>query len=311
MELSGTIIRIDKKICLIYSQGKKYRAVYTRRRLKGAYLDQAKPVAVGDEVVFDTGQSRLGWVKQVLPRKTWLARNAVKCDKEQVVVANVEQICIVASLYAPPFRAGLIDRVLVAAHKGEIEPIIVVNKMDLKNQEKNWPEIAEKLEVYRNIGYPLLCTSIVTGEGLELLKQRLQNRTTVMAGHSGVGKSALLKALDPSLKLATKEVGRKSRRGQHTTTRVTLLPLGIGGFVADTPGVREFSIWQLEPNELAAYFPDLWQWANGCKYRTCIHIPEPDCAVKQAVARGEIAAFRYQSYCRIIESLTEEKNLAP
>lgn len=307
MEISGTVICVDKKVCVIYSEGKQYRALYTRRRIEGAYTSQLRPVAVGDDVIFETGKDRMGWLKKILPRKTALGRSATGKDKEQVVVANVEQMCIVSSIFAPPFRSGIIDRLLIGAQRGGLDPIIVLNKADLRDQEKHLGEVLDRLGVYDEIGYPICVVSAVSGEGIPALKERLSGKTTVLAGHSGVGKSALLVAVDPQLELKIHDVSRKSGRGQHTTTRVTLLPLGIGGFVADTPGIREFSLWQVKPEEVGPYFPEIAAHSGACKYKTCLHLPEPDCAVKKAVAEKKIAAFRYGSYCRIVESLGKEK----
>ena len=274
--------------------------------------EQLRRIAVGDRIVLEEKSGGGVWVEEVMPRATWLARSSVdKKSKEQVVVANVDQVAMVSSIHIPPFRPGLLDRMLIAAHTGRLSPIILINKSDLKSELDDWYETSEILDIYKSLGYPVICTSVVSGEGIEELRALLTGKTTVFAGHSGVGKSSLVSMVDPTIQLKTGDVSQKTCWGQHTTTTVTLLPLAFGGFVVDTPGIREFSLWQLDYDNVAQYFPEIAKYALTCKYKNCKHVQEPDCAVQQAVAADKIAQFRYQSYCRILESGEREIEQAP
>ena len=291
------------KRCVVHSANKSYRA-YIPRRIQGVSEISSKPVCVGDQVIFIKDKAQQFIIKEVKERKTKLSRKAIgPVEKEQVVVSNVDQLLIVTSLAEPAFHPGIIDRFLIAAHKGNLEPIICVNKMDLAEKIDDLESVIAALEVYRQLDYTVICTSATTKEDLSFLKQILKDKSTVLGGHSGVGKSSLLLAIDPELNLRTQEVGQKSKRGQHTTSSVMLLPLKFGGYVVDTPGVREFSLWQTEVAEVDQYFPEIFAKAPYCKYRGCSHTHEPNCAVQAAVEAGEIAFFRYQSYAYIIESI--------
>lgn len=306
MKLEGTVIRLFKKLCVVYSQGKKYRVNIPRKiHLQGQ--DKFQSVAVGDHVEFLVRSSKEIILEKVFPRQSKLTRNNVgKMGKEQVVVANVDQLIVVGSISTPPFRPGILDRLVIAAHTGGMEPVIVINKMDLKEEEANWANIEKQLEIYRNISYQVVCTSVETGEGIDELRDILANKSSVLSGHSGVGKSALLSKVDEKIQLKSGAVGRKTGKGQHTTSSSQLLPLTAGGFVVDTPGIRGFSIWEIDPNSLDQYFLDLREYLHNCKYKSCSHTHEPSCAVKEAVAEGKISDFRYKSYCRILESIEED-----
>lgn len=305
MDLQGTVLRLDgTKHCTILSEGTTYH-VHLKKRIVGSHPDEIKPVAVGDLVVFEPLVDGDGWVKEVLPRKSWLMRAAVgKPGKQQVVVANVEQLMVISSVAQPPFNPGIIDRFLVAAAKGKLEPIIVVNKCDLQANEPSWPFVEKEfLRVYKRLKYRVIYTSIYEPESLKELKAALSNHSTVVAGHSGVGKSSLLSAVDSNIQLRVNEINPKSQKGRHTTTSVTLFPLQGGGIVVDTPGIRNMSIWQMKPWELPYYFPEMASRLDTCKYKKCSHTHEPHCAIKIALEEKKIAVFRYQSYCRILDSI--------
>ncbi len=306
MHQEGTILRVDGKTCVVHNGQKEYRA-YIRKRIKGADSSQIKPVCVGDRVIFEVRGEQEVLIHEVLPRKSWLARKAVDhFGKEQVIVANVDQLFVVASFAEPPFNSGIIDRFLLAASKGNLEPGIIVNKSDLKEKEEE--EIHKKIEIYQSLGYNVLLTSIYSQESIEKLKDCLKDKSTVFVGHSGVGKSSLLLSLDRSLEVFVQSVNAKTFRGRHTTTTVTLWPLPFGGFLVDTPGIREFALWQMEIREVSFYFPEMKDLVPLCKYKSCTHTHEPDCAVKDALEKKEIALFRYQSYCRILESLQGQES---
>jgi len=301
--LTGTIIRIDGRRCLIHYNGKNYRA-YIKTKIHGAMLDEARPVAVGDRVNFEQRPNGDVLITEVLPRKSWLNRRSVSnINKQQVIVSNVDQLMIVTSVQDPLFQPGIIDRFLVSATKGNLEAKIIINKMDLLAISEDKKRIESTLKVYKNLGYTVLYTSIFDDASIAELKSHLLNKSTVFAGHSGTGKSSLLMAIAPHLKLRVGEVSEKHGKGRHTTTSIRLMPLGENSFVVDTPGIREFSLWQLDIAEVSHYFPEMASILSACKYNDCTHTHEPFCAVKEAWEAGDIANFRYESYCNIIESI--------
>jgi ribosome biogenesis GTPase len=218
-------------------------------------------------------------------------------ERVHVIAANVDQVLIVASADEPPLKASLIDRYLVAAHAGEIAPIICINKSDLGNTD----EIKGVADTYRAIGYPVILASAATGQGIDDLKDRLTDRETVIAGQSGVGKSTLLNTIQPGLQLATAEVSRTTAKGKHTTTTARLLKLECGGYVVDTPGVRSDDLAVVPKNEYELHFVEFVEHVPRCRFPDCTHIHESECAIKQAVDDGLIHPRRYESYRRIYE----------
>ena len=248
-----------------------------------------------------------GMVEAVLPRRSALARPDVFYSHlQQVIVANVDQVLIVAAWREPAFWPELVDRYLIAAARYNLAPIICVNKIDLAGEADEDPaELARTLAAYQQTGYRILATSARTGDGLAALREALAGRTTALAGLSGVGKSSLLSAAEPGLHLRTAEVSDRRHEGRHTTTQVTLHPLAAGGFVADTPGIREFGLAGLKGRDLPPFYPEIAAAAAGCAYADCSHTREPGCAVKAAVRTGRIAAMRYDSYRKIRHGLPE------
>ena len=214
-------------------------------------------------------------------------------------MANLDQIVVVQSLVDPSPQTGFIDRLLVAAEHYDVAAALCLNKCDLDPAGAEAP----LWNYYQDLGYALLKTSAVTGTGLKELQRQLQDRISLLLGASGVGKSALLNALQPQLRLRVSSVGEKTGLGRHTTSRTELFPLDFGGFIADSPGIRGFDPWEIAPAELGDYFPD-WQLAAGkCRFRSCLHRDEPDCGVKDAVAHGMIPPVRYQAYLAILRDL--------
>ena len=293
-------------MCQIYYENKEIKA-YIKRTVRGAWKDQVKTVVVGDKVQFEHRPDGDALVHEILPRKTWLTRKTLKrFGKQQVMVTNVDKLLIVTSIHAPLFHPGIIDRFLIAAHKGNLKTGIILNKVDLRDKEKKWDEITKQLAIYKELGYDVFFTSINMPDTLDRFKNELKDQVTILAGHSGVGKSSLLTTIDPDLKLAVSALNPKTKRGQHTTTNVKLMPVKCGGYVVDTPGIREFALWDLDAKELPHYFPEIQSRLHLCKFNTCTHTHEPSCAIKDAVENGEIAQFRYKSYCNILESIQDD-----
>jgi len=276
-----------------------------RRVLRTRLIERRNPLAVGDHVCLtvvadEDGVDREGVIESVEPRRTQLNRRYG--DREHTIAANVDQVVIVASANLPPLKPHLIDRYLVAASIGELHPVVCINKIDLDDGQA-----LEVLEVYQQLGFDAIATSAVTGQGVDELARRLEDKISVLAGQSGTGKSSLLNAIQPDLKLRVREVSEDTLKGRHTTSTAELLRLEQGGYVVDTPGIRQFEMTGIEPGELEAHFPDFEQWLVDCKYPDCAHTneDESDCGIKQAVLDGKIYPDRYESYLRMLDELIE------
>jgi ribosome biogenesis GTPase len=264
-------------------------------------IEHIDPVAIGDVVRFvDAGKGR-GMITEILPRRNKLSRPATTTGQrifEQVIVANADQVIPVFAAASPTPKWGLLDRYLVAAEAAGLPVLVCITKMDLAEQND---ELEEAIAEYRRIGYRIQPISVVTGEGLDELKQSLQRRVSVLVGKSGVGKTSLLNALQPGLGLRVRQVSQgKQGKGMHTTTQLEMFPLDCGGAIVDTPGIREFGLWDVAEEDVALFFPEMRQLVGKCKFGlNCQHDEEPGCAIRKAVTRGEISPYRYQSYLKL------------
>ena len=277
--------------CTLRGTLKRKRRSETGRRI---YAD---PVAVGDQVIFTQLDAEEGVVEEILPRKTKFSRQYAgkQDDIEQVIVANADQIVIVGSTRMPPLNFRTLDRFLILAEAGDMEAAICLNKMDLVDTVER-EEFTTTFTNYEKLGYQVIYTSIHSSESLDAFRHVLKDQFSVIVGASGVGKSSLLNAIQPDLGLRIGEVGLKTEKGRHTTTLVELFLLEIGGEVADTPGIREVGLWGVDTENLEYYFPEMEPYLGTCKFNDCAHVAEPDCAIQDAVASGEIHTERYRSY---------------
>ena len=270
-------------------------------------IEHVDPVAIGDEVRYIDAQDGSGLLVEVLPRRNRLARKtAVPMPGahpfEQVIVANVDQVAPVFAAANPTPKWNMLDRYLAAIESLELSALIVITKLDLVMDEagKGDADLLEMVAEYRRIGYPVLLTSAVTGEGRDELRQALQDRTTVLLGKSGVGKTALLNKLQPGLGLRVNEVSQATGKGRHTTTHLEMFPLDFGGAIVDTPGVREFGLWDVDEDDLALFFRDMRPYVGKCKFRLdCRPDDEPGCPIRNAVMAGAISPHRYQSFMKL------------
>lgn len=255
-------------------------------------------VVVGDVVEVARQEDGGHTIEAVGPRRTELARRAPGKGRQRakVLVANVDQLVAVFAVTRPAPRLRLVDRFLVLAESSGLEAVVVANKVDLAASAEAAAALRE-LESYEALGYPVLRVSVKTGEGMEALRERVCGRTSVFSGPSGVGKSTLLNTLQPGLALRTAEVSEAVGKGRHTTVAARLIPLDCGGYVADTPGLRELGLWGVEPGELDLCFPEFRPYLDDCRFgRSCTHTHEPDCAVAAAAATADIPPARLESY---------------
>lgn len=272
--------------------GQIYRCA-TRRLLKTLSTDQRHVVAAGDRVRFRAEPNNEGIIERIEPRHGIISRTSR--GRQHVIVANVDLLLIVTSAAEPHLKPNLIDRLLVTAEKAEIKPVICVNKVDLVDPADLQPLVG----VYGQMGYEVLLLSALTGFGAERLARRVIGRDSVLTGQSGVGKSSLLNTIEPDLDLRVRAVSAETQKGRHTTTTAQLIPLSKGGYVVDTPGIRQFQLWDVIPEEVAGYYRDVRPYVSRCRFPDCTHTHEADCAVKDAVADGRLDARRYESYCHL------------
>lgn len=287
--------------------GKQYNArILGKFKIDG--LTSTNPIAVGDKVTIETENEIEDSVTitEIADRRNYINRTS-PANKHQhhIIASNLDQSLLFATLKDPKTSQGFIDRFLIASEAYHVPAIIVFNKADLY-KKKELDKFAELRSTYETIGYKVLLTSIETGEGLEAVKSVLQDKITLLSGHSGVGKSSFINKVFPELNLKTQDVSGWSGKGLHTTTFAEMFDLPGGGKIIDTPGIRELGLVDISKQELSHYFPEMRALINDCQFNNCMHLNEPGCAVKAAVEEGTININRYISYCNILESINEK-----
>ncbi|WP_318026062.1 ribosome small subunit-dependent GTPase A [Dethiobacter alkaliphilus] len=264
-----------------------------RCRARGRFKKEGTTIHAGDRVRFTFLSETEGVLEEVKPRESFLVRPPV---------ANVDQVMIVCAPQDPPLSLQLLDRLLVLAESQRLRSVICMNKDDLPHDKES-----ALRDLYGGAGYTVLFTSALYGQGIEDAKQQLCKRITVLAGPSGVGKSSLLNRIQPGLQLKTAEISEKSKRGRHTTRHVELLTLDCGGLVADSPGFSQLDLSGVASEELPFFFPEFQDFSPQCRFKSCKHYNEPDCAVKDALERGEIASSRYNNYLVFLEEVMAQE----
>lgn len=270
-------------------------------RLRLEELKHTNPVSVGDEVILSSEEGDI--IVDLIPRKNYLIRKSTNLSKQtHIVAANIDQLIILASYKLPRTSTGFIDRLLATAEAYRIPACIVFNKTDLLDKEE-LEEVMFYLNVYTSLGYTSLGISAENEESVKALKDLVKNKTNLFTGHSGVGKSTLVNKIDPSLNLRTGAISDKFNKGKHTTTFAEMIPISIGGYIIDTPGIKEFGMARMEKNEVTDYFRELFELKGECKFNNCLHVNEPECAVLKAWEENKIADFRYKNYLNILDTL--------
>lgn len=282
-------------------------------RIKG--IRSTNPIAVGDQVEFTVRQedsskegAQVGLINNIIERKNYIIRKSPNLSKEShIIAANIDQAFLIVTISQPVTSTTFIDRFLVSAEAYRIPCRLIFNKIDLYNEEQT-QRMESMIAVYEKIGYICLKVSATEQVGIEQLKQMIQDKTNVFSGHSGVGKSTIINSLQPGIGLKTGDISEAHQSGKHTTTYSEMINLDFGGYIIDTPGIKGFGLLEMEKEEISHYFPEMFRLLNDCQYYNCTHTHEPGCAVKKAVAEGEIAESRYDTYLGLLDGDEKYRN---
>lgn len=277
-------------------------------RIKGKFriggIKSTNPVAVGDHVAIEIekkGDETVGVISHIEERENYIIRKSVNLSKQtHIIAANIDVAFLLVTLNNPPTFTTFIDRFLVTAEAYHIKTVLLFNKIDTYNEDELL-EIKFLAALYRKIGYECIGISAVTGKNIDKVKAIMKDKVTMFSGHSGVGKSTLINAIEPGLDLKTSEISEQHLQGQHTTTFAEMFDLSFGGQIIDTPGIKGFGVVEIDKEELGDYFPEFFELKEHCKFNNCLHLEEPNCAVKEALEDEEIAWSRYKSYLQILE----------
>ena len=298
----GTVVKSTGSRYLVSISKNKLEECTLRGKLRLENLKSTNPVVVGDKVKIT--QTNSGWViEDILPRKNYIIRKSTNLSKQtHIIAANIDLAVILASIAVPQTSMGFIDRFLVTAEAYRIPAAVVFHKSDLlqTNEEREIQKAFVK--IYTDIGYPVLETSIKDKKSIQELYSLIQGKTILLSGHSGVGKSSLINALNPNLDLKTGQVSLKHLKGKHTTTYAELLQIDDTTFVIDTPGIKEFGLVNMDKDEISHYFPEIRKFLGQCKFNNCTHINEPGCIILEELNKGTINLSRYKSYLSMINN---------
>lgn len=273
-------------------------------RLKG--IKSTNPIAVGDMVEYDLENETEGVITDIMPRNNYIVRKSVNLSKQtHIIASNIDLVFLLVTFKNPITTTSFIDRFLVTAQAYHIETILVFNKIDTYDEESN-DEMLYFRYIYESVGYKTISVSALQKEGIDALKSLMVGKTCIFSGHSGVGKSTLVNALDANLNLKTASISLSHQQGQHTTTFAQMYDLDFGTRIIDTPGIRGFGIVDIEPEELSNFFPEFFKLKNQCKFNNCLHKNEPNCAIKKALEKDELPWSRYNSYLQMLEGDQEQ-----
>jgi ribosome biogenesis GTPase len=287
---------------------KSQEGAFYECRIKGKFrikgIKSTNPLAVGDRVDFDletSNNTETGVIKTIHPRTNYIVRKSVNLSKQtHIIASNIDQVFLLITIDSPPTFTSFIDRFLATTEAYAIKAILLFNKVDV-NDEATKKIVEELSTLYQSIGYQCLSISAKTGENIEAVKTLMTRKSSMFAGHSGVGKSTLVNSIEPGLNIKTKEISEQHKQGQHTTTFAEMFDLSFDAQIIDTPGIKGFGVVDMEPAEVDNYFPELFALKQSCKFNNCLHLHEPQCAVKLALEQNQIASSRYKSYTQILE----------
>jgi ribosome biogenesis GTPase len=304
--MKGKVIRTTGSWYQVLCEDGIMRDARLKGKFKTSDFKLTNPIAVGDNVLVNPDDEEYSIViSEILPRSNYIVRQSPRKKFHQHIIAsNIDQALLITSIVQPRTSLGFIDRFIIAAESFHIPVIIIINKTDLL-RKKDHEVLAEWLEIYRHLGYEVFTTSIENKEGLEAIDALIKDKVTLLAGHSGVGKSSLINYIAPEMNLKVDDISEKHEKGKHTTTFATMHPLNNQTFIIDTPGIKEFGLSQIEPEELSGYFIEMKNRIQLCRFNDCMHRDEPGCAVKDAFLEGEIAPSRYMNYLQMLESLED------
>lgn len=294
-KLSGLVVRSQSGFYTVETDEGFFVCQLRGRLKKGRRTGDI--VSIGDRVCITQLDDETGMIEEVKPRTRMFSRMAPlpQGEYQQILIANPDQVVIVFACADPEPRFGMLDRFLVIAEKQKVPTLIVANKVDLVGEQA----AQELFGHYQPLGYPLIYTSVKTGKGIDELNGHLHEKISLFTGPSGVGKSSILNAIQPGLGLEVQKVSQATSKGRHTTVVRQLFSLADGGYVADTPGLKALALWDIEPEELDGYFPEIRERVEDCQFSDCTHVHEPGCAVLEALEKGDICLRRYQSYLRM------------
>lgn len=299
--MNGIVIKSTGSWYLVETPSGEIVSCKIKGKFKTSGIKTTNPVAVGDNVEFEYVENDdVGIITQIKQRRNYILRKSTNLSKaEQIIAANIDNCIIIATIKQPRTSTGFIDRVLTTAEAYHINSVIVFNKLDLYD-EQDIDRLAELMYIYENAGYKVVVTSVVKNIGLNDLESILKGNVNLITGHSGVGKSAIINAIMPELDVKIGDISKYHEKGKHTTTFATMYKLPIGGYLIDTPGIKEFGLADMEKTEVAERFPEIRKYQHDCKFNNCTHTNEPGCRVKQAVVEGLIPEERYNNYLSII-----------
>jgi len=304
----GRVLSIQGELATV-SDGNKEYTCFLRGALKKEKTQKKNILAVGDFVQFSV-ENEEGVIEEINERTSYLTRKDQVQNKEQLIAVNIDQVLITVSVVNPPLKPPLIDRYLIACEKGNMSPVLLINKIDLlddpsisrKIYQKEKDLYEQSLDAYQKIDLPIISVSTKDSTGIDILKRQMAGKASVFSGQSGVGKSSLINLLC-NLNLPTQETVSRTRKGMHTTTKAHLIPIEDNGFIIDTPGIKSFGVWDLTKEDIINHFSDIKTIATGCRFHNCMHLKEPDCAVKTAIEEKTLSSLRFDSYLSLIGSI--------